>query len=161
MAKRKAPAPVVFRLTPDPDHTPSWYVRVTIYATREAFYKAHPGERASGTRGLCKPYVSVKRYRKGKPPRTVPIVCDVFFSRECLGIDVVVHELLHAAISVGRRGYFNWSRLDARDSVNDQEEWFVHVHSRLCWEFTERALNAGLYGEAGKVLPETPFRGHA
>lgn len=122
------------------------YVRVLIYPTRAAMYRAHPTERRRKSAAWCEPFREVIRFPAGRRPRRVPIVADVVFSRDRLGTRVVTHELFHATLAYARYFVFNFCRLDALDSVNAQEEWLTHVHSNLCHEFVERAYRAGWYG---------------
>jgi hypothetical protein len=89
--------------------------------------------------------IEIRSYRKGKRARRQPIVAEVVLHRQRLTTSIVTHELFHATIAYARHFVFNFCRLDARDSVNDQEEWLAHVHSNLCRLFMKRAIDAGLY----------------
>lgn len=77
--------------------------------------------------------------------RTRPIVAEVHFSRNRLSQVIVAHELFHATLAYGRRVGFDFSRLDAADSVNDDEERLAYVQGWLCREFVRRAARTGMY----------------
>ena len=71
---------------------------------------------------------------------------NIYYTPGLKGLQVTAaHEFFHATICWGRRIGFNWQRLDAEDSVNDDEERLAYVHGALCREFVDRAYASGLY----------------
>jgi len=83
-------------------------------------------------------------YPNGRTRRD-PCVAEVNLCHSALGTEVVAHEMFHATICWGRRIGFDWKRLDADDSVNDEEERMAYAHGKLMREFVSRAYAAGLY----------------
>lgn len=138
--------PVVFRLYPE--RGTSLYVRVLVWPTRHAMRMHHRREGRDGAIGAAATCTSgrVQRFRRGRW-RTLPMFAEVNLCRERMGTEIVTHEFLHAAIAWGRRVGFDFTRLDAEDSVNDDEERLCYAHGWLCRTFVERAIAAGLYDD--------------
>lgn len=82
---------------------------------------------------------------RGGRIRRDPCVAEINFFRSRMGSAVVVHEFMHATIAWAIRTRFDWSRLDADDSVNADEESLCYIHSDLVREFVDRAYEAGVY----------------
>lgn len=126
------------------------YVAVNVWHTATAMrtYAARTGDaseaRARGLGGYCACY-RITSYRPGRPARTRMLVAEVNLYLARITTEVITHELLHATMQWGRRIGFDFSRLDAEDSVNDDEERLTYAHSTLCRDFVRRAIAAGLY----------------
>ena len=141
-------APVRFRLYPESPR--GLYVLVTVHPTKQAM-RAHARrnrEDKETQSGRTAAYIACWKtivFRPGKPTRTKPIFAEVNFHRGRLGMEVVTHELFHATIQWGRRIGFHFGRLDADDSINDDEERLTYAHGSLCRAFMHRATAFGLY----------------
>lgn len=81
--------------------------------------------------------------------RTLPLFAEVhLFRGDGLSMRIVTHELFHATMAYGRRIRFDFRRLDADDSVNDDEERLTYAHGDLCRQFMMRATDLGLYANS-------------
>lgn len=147
-------APVRFRLYPEPAR--SLYAAVIVWPTKTAMRRAvsayarqlgqSPAQHRN-TGGYCAGF-KVRQYPKGKRMRTLPIFAEVhLFAGDGLAMRIITHELFHATAEFGRRIRFDFRRLDAEDSVNDDEERLAYAHSELCRQFMIRANALGLYGK--------------
>lgn len=137
--------PVKFRLYPEKQSR--LHALVYVWPTRKEMleaWRARNYRRAGRTcQGFCSP-VEVWDFRKGTG-RKQPLFAEVHVWRGKLTMAVVTHEMFHAAIAWARRVRFNFSRLHAEDSINDDEERLTYAHSNLCRDFMIRATDAGLY----------------
>ncbi len=79
---------------------------------------------------------------------TRPMFAEVNLYRAALTMRIVTHELFHATIQYGRRIGFDFSRLDANDSINAEEERLTYAHGELCRQFMVRATTLGLYADS-------------
>jgi hypothetical protein len=120
-----------------------WRVTVVVHPTRAALQRwcRAAGYRTSRrTDGL---YQGLRRrYRSGRP---TPDVGEVHLHRGSLSMRVVTHEMFHATVDLGRRLRFDFTRLDAADSVNDDEELLAYAHGELCRQFMVHAERHGIY----------------
>lgn len=143
---RQRDGAVRFRLYPE--RRRGLYVLVFVWPSAKAM-RAHAkrtGDPASGKRtvhGYCSHYI-IRSYKTGRC-RTHPLFSEVHLYRQALTMRIVTHELFHATVGWGRRVGFDFSRLDAEDSVNAPEERIAHVHDTLCSDFMRRATALGLY----------------
>jgi hypothetical protein len=137
-----------FRLYPEAPR--GLYVAVNVWPTAATMrkYAAKTGDasaaRARRLGGYCACYRIVS-YKAGRPQRTKMLVAEVNLYVARIGTEVITHEMFHATMQWGRRIGFDFPRLDADDSVNDDEERLTYAHSTLCRDFVRRAIAAGLY----------------
>lgn len=118
------------------------YVRVNVWPTLRAMRAYGRESYFSFGRDCHGAATQLHLYRNR---RCQPLFCEVNLVRRHLGTELITHELFHAAIAWGRRVGFDFSRLNAPDSVNADEERITYVHGRLCRQFVDRAWKAGLY----------------
>jgi hypothetical protein len=140
----------VFRLYPEPG---TLFVRVRVWPTLAEVRRHVNGLKRCGQTwgpsmkralGVCTPW-TVWEVRPGHPLRRDPCVAEVNLARGWLGTAIVTHEMYHATTEWGRRIGLDFSRLDAADSVNQDEERLADIHGELCRQFVDRAHAAGLY----------------
>jgi len=129
-----------FRLYPEPKSR--LYVRVNVWATLRAMRAYGRASYFTFGRNCVGAATQLRLYRNG---RCQPLFCEVNLVRYHLGTEIITHEFFHAAIAWGRRVRFDFTRLNAPDSVNEDEERITYVHGRLCRQFVDRAWKAGLY----------------
>lgn len=137
----------VFRLYPESKRS-GLYVRALVFPTRRlaAIYsdsfKEDPEQIA-----VCISYKTVKFYKHGGS-RVRPIVADVIFHRERMGMEVITHELFHATMAWARRVRFPFGMLNDGSFdrfAMEHEEILALTHGRFCRDFNRRAQHAGLY----------------
>lgn len=152
------PKPLVFRLYPVANS--ALFVRVLVWRTREDMLDyCQRMEIATGSRcqGTCTSWTRRKYTidRRDKHVRArgrlSPMFAEVCLWRGRLGSYVTTHEFFHAAIAWGRRVKFDFRRLDAADSVNQDEERIAYVASALNAAWVAKAYPAGLYDANGDV----------
>jgi hypothetical protein len=134
--------PVRFRLYPESRR--GLYLAVFVWPTRASMQRRW-GPHPPRTDGFCHPFI-VQQFVGGRW-RTRPVVAEVHFHRARLSMEVVTHELFHATIAWARRIRFDFARLNAEDSINEDEERLTYAHGRLCREFMNRANDFKLYSD--------------
>lgn len=120
-----------------------WRLIAVVHATRADLLRwcRRAGYRTSPqTDALCQGYR--RWYASGRP---TPDFGEVHFHRRSLSMRVVTHEMFHATVNLGRRLGVDFTRLDAPDSVNDDEELLAYAHGELCRQFMVHAERHGLY----------------
>jgi len=152
--------PWVCRLYPEPNSR--LYVRVQVWPTHKALLaylntetRGRSGQRGGhyGRRvqGFCARYAS-SAYRKGKSRRRSACVAEVNLWRGRLGIGVIAHELLHAAIAWADRIHIDCGVLNSPSGVTPTEERICYAHGELCRQFTLKGMRpGGVYTDADLV----------
>lgn len=120
------------------------YVLVTVWPSRDLLHQNCSCVGNGAHEGCCSG-VTIEQYGEGGYERTLPLCAEVHLHTDAIGTGVLTHELFHATMAWGRRIGFDWSRLGADDSVNDDEERLAYAHGKLCHDFVARAIRAGLY----------------
>lgn len=128
----------------------SLFVAVNIWRTLDEL-RTH--ERRGGgwtgnldTWAFCSTYA---RRKYGPDGRGVMLrdFAEVNFTPDYMGVTIVTHELLHAALGWARRSRFNFDALRRHERYDvTEEERLCHVHSKLVHDFAHRARAAGFYG---------------
>lgn len=141
-------ATVTFRLYPESGRR---YVRVHVHPTKAAmreYWRTSEARFNGGTwAGRVAYCTDVRKWfitADGRSRRD-PCVAEVNLFASRLGTAVVTHEFFHATVAWGRRIGLDFTRLDAEDSVNHDEERLAYVHGELCRQFVDRAYHVGLY----------------
>lgn len=132
-----------FRLYPESDSR--LYALVSVWSDPETMAENCACE-GTDVHGGCCGTLKIRVYGEaGRYERTKGIFAEVHMHIGALGTGVLAHELFHATVAWGRRLGFDFTRLDADDSVNDDEERLAYAHGKMCADFVNRAIRAGLY----------------
>lgn len=157
MPKPKTVKPVTFRLYPEGSFL---YCEVNIWPTKKAMYDYLPlnkkQEASCGGRELY--IVSPKRRGRPQRVRKTGLFAEANFHQKRIGIEVVSHELTHAAFAFADRrnldlgstiGDHLWET-SGTNRVMDQdgpEERFCYALGQMCRQFTQKCYDMGLYEE--------------
>lgn len=154
MTRRKV-KPISFRLYPEGLFL---YCEVNIWPNKRAMLDH---TRLGGTKyeACCGGRVAYKTCKSCKPAhmRRIGIFAEANFNRHAIGIEIVSHELTHAAFAFAER-----RRLDLADAVDKHyatggssktmeiegpEERFCYALGQMCRQFTAKCYKIGLYRE--------------
>lgn len=140
----------VYRIYPEPRKA-TYYVRAVVWPTKAAMQAHRPYGSdgppiGDGTIAQCTG-LTVVRYKGGRA-RALPIVAEVNFHRQRIDVEIIAHEMLHAAACWARRVRLNVAAMGGEtrsDAVAPEEERFALALGRMARQFRERALSDGLY----------------
>jgi len=139
------PLPVRIRLYPEPGH--SLYFVAVIWPTQREMRAAYPGPQGKRTTGAFCACFTKERYRDGRK-RTLPIVGEVHFARNYLGMETIAHELMHAALGWARRVGLDYHDIFLDKEKSDacpDEERLSYAHGRMVRQLVDRLYKLGMY----------------
>lgn len=152
-AKKKA-EPITFRLYPEGRFL---YCEVNIWPTKKAMHQHLPltGNTVASCGGRTS-YIAEPK-RKGRPQRLrkTGLFAEANFHRKQIGIEVVSHEMTHAAFAFADRRSLRLDQVldkqytkGGRNNVMDldgPEERFCYALGQMCRQFTQKCYDLGLY----------------
>lgn len=151
MKKKPTVKPVTFRLYPEGTFL---YCEVNVWPAKKAMreYNPLPGKYAASCGGRDQYIIPPKG--KGRMRKT-GLFAEANFHKQCIGIEVVSHELTHAAFAFADRRKLPLEQTLAKDyqmggskAVMDQdgpEERFCYALGQMCRQFTQKCYDLGLY----------------
>lgn len=148
---------ISFRIYPE---NRSLYAQVNIWPTKTAMYAHKPLGRnhEASCSGQQLIYVPPKSKDPKQRRRKIGLFAELNFYRARLGVEVISHEMTHAAFCWAERrrlnlanaiGEHNW-QIRKHDAVLDQdgtEERFCYALGQMVRQFTQKCYDLGLYKE--------------
>lgn len=151
MGRKQSIKPVTFRLYPEGAFL---FCEVNVWPTKKAMYDYLPlGRSHAASCGGREQYL-IPPKGKGRMRKT-GLFAEANFYKRCIGIEVVSHELTHAAFAFADR-----RKLALSETVNKEyevdggktaldsdcvEERFCYALGQMCRQFTQKCYDLGLY----------------
>lgn len=152
MARKQPIKPITFRLHPEGSFL---FCEVNIWPTKRAMHantEARPKNYAACCGGRESYVVPPKG--SGRRMRRTGLFAEANFHRKELGIEVVSHEMTHAAFAFADRRKLNlnaaisearWNESKNTMDQDGPEERFCYALGQMCRQFTQKCYDLGLY----------------
>jgi hypothetical protein len=150
MSKKRHAKPITFRLYPEGTFL---YAEINIWPNKKAMH-AHARLPGHNYEACCGGRIAYQVPAKGRMRKT-GLFAEANFNRNRLGIEIVSHELTHAAFAFAERRKIRLEQATdksfsegARLAVMEHdgpEERFCYALGVMCRQFTQKCYELGLY----------------